>query len=295
MSKPGLSKLKPFRKSALFLMFFVFPPLILKWLPIENGKMIGPYYQAIYLFFVAALFFGAFVNTKRYFFMGWSLSMVILSIICYGSALRPELETWFDLGMMCVILSIVVGAIGLMVSEDKTDFFVYAAPILLERYFPTLLERAAKTVNDTNDGYSARPYPSGKRQYSKDEVVKFAEYLNKKLIAVSYIDNDRVVLVFSNGMFQYIPFLKPNLQKVTYASFDYAGNSSVYISKKDYGKYKKELRFDQLCNSFGDVVLDLFNDFREGQREKILNKIKGQELKQPFWMKRLRKKREMEK
>jgi hypothetical protein len=279
MSKPGLSKLKPFRKSVLFLMFFVFPPLILKWLPIENGKIIGLFYQAIFLFFVAALFFGAFTKTKRYFFMGWSLSMVILSIISYGSALHPELETWFDLGMVFVILSIVVGAIVSMVSEEKTDFFAYAAPILLERYFPTLLERAAKTVNDTNDGYSARPYPSAKRQYSKDEIVTFAEYLNKKLIAVSYIDNDRVILVFSNGMFQYIPFLKPNLQKVTYVSFDYEGNSSIYISKKDYRKYKEELTFDQLCHSFSDIVLKFFHYFCKGEYENIIEMLANEDNK----------------
>jgi hypothetical protein len=276
-------------------MFFVFPPLILKWLPIENGKIIGFFYQAIFLFFVAALFLGAFTKTKRFFFVVWAFSMIILSIICYGSAQNPEFEPWFDLGMMFIVLSIVVGAIGSIVSEEKIDFFVYGAPILLERYFPTLLELAAKTVNDTNDGYSARPYPSGKRQYSKDEVVKFAEYLNKKLIAVSYIDKDRVILVFSNGLFQYVPFLKPNFKKTTYATFDYEGNCSVYIAKKDYRKYKEELTFDQLCNSFGNVVLDLFNDFRNGQREKILNKIKGQEHKQPFWPKRIRKKQVMEK
>jgi hypothetical protein len=205
--------------------------------------------------------------------------MIILSIICFGLAQHPELEPWLDLGMMFVILGIVAGAIISIVSQEKTDFFVYGAPILLERYFPTLLERAAKTVNDTNDGYSARPYPSGKRQYSKDEVVKFAGYLNKKLIAVSYIDNNRVVLVFSNGMFQYIPFLKPNLQKVTYVSFDYEGNSSVYIAKKDYRKYKEELTFDQLCQSFSDIILKFFHHFREGECENIIGMLANENNK----------------
>jgi hypothetical protein len=140
---------------------------------------------------------------------------------------------------------------------------------------------AAMPVKDTTDGYTDRPYPAGKFSASKDEITGFAKYLNKNLIATSSIEEDKVMLVFSNGFFQYIPFMRVNPQKETYISLYYSGDIDVHIAKKDYRKYRDELTFDQLCTSFGNIILTLLNYYKKGNCEKIKEILKDKELPLP--------------
>jgi hypothetical protein len=141
---------------------------------------------------------------------------------------------------------------------------------LFVRKIRSLLEKTAKFISEAKNGYTHRPYPAGKVKHSKEKIIEFARYLNRHLIATAFIDKQRVVLVFSNGLFQYIPFLKPKFNRVTYVSFDYQGNISVNIKKKDYKKYKEELTFDQLCFSLGQIIQGFLRDFLEGEKISIL-------------------------
>lgn len=283
MSRAKVSKLKS--DKSLIVLFIISVALIILMLIFFKEKKIIFYSATVFYFLITFFFFvPIYLKTKNKSVLAMFLNHLALLGLCalrIANILSEGNAAPLGIGL-CFITALII----------KYGKF---PNLIWYRYLRIFLEWAAKSVYDTNDGYTGRPYPAGKASYSKNEIVEFAKYMNKNLIATSYIKDDRVILVFSNGMFQYILFLKPNLQKVTYVSFDYEGNSSVYIAKKDYRKYKEELTFDQLCNSFGNVVLDLFNGYRDGQRAKILNKIKGQELKQPFWPKRLRKKRVMEK
>jgi len=89
------------------------------------------------------------------------------------------------------------------------------------------------------------------------------------------------MLVFSNGFFQYIPFIKVNTQKETYVSLYYSGDFDVHIAKKDYRKYRDELTFDQLCTSFGFIILTLLSYYKKGECEKIKEILKDKELPPP--------------
>jgi hypothetical protein len=133
------------------------------------------------------------------------------------------------------------------------------------------------------NGYTCRPFPVGKSQYSREEIIRFAEYLHRKLIATSYIKDDRVVLVFSNGLFQYIPFLEPDFNRLTYVTFGYGGDISVNFAKRDYKKYWDEITFDQLCNSFGNIMIDFFNAFKKGEGGTFFRRLnkEGLEIGQP--------------
>jgi hypothetical protein len=137
------------------------------------------------------------------------------------------------------------------------------------------LELAAEPINDTKDGFTNRPYPIGKIDYSKEQIIGFAKYLNYNLISTSIIGNEKIILVLSNSLFQYIPGIKPNLENVTYISFDYVGNMAVQISQNDYKKYKDQLTFDQLCSSLGNLFVEFLNNYKTNNKKAIMELIRS--------------------
>ena len=68
-------------------------------------------------------------------------------------------------------------------------------------YNLTPLLMAAGNVDSAMDGYTARPYPLGKSDFKKEELVKFAKFLQKNLAAAAYIEAERVILVFGQRFF----------------------------------------------------------------------------------------------
>jgi hypothetical protein len=155
--------------------------------------------------------------------------------------------------------------------------FLYKIPPSNTRHF-VILEAAGKRVLKAQDGFVDRPYPIGKTGLSKEELVTLANALDKMFIGYSIIEKDKVILIISGGLYNLIPFIKPNLQKLTYIEFDYSGNMSVHIAKKDYEKYKEELTFDQLCKALGDLILKFFALYKEGKEEEIVKMLKSANL-----------------
>ena len=47
----------------------------------------------------------------------------------------------------------------------------------------------------------------------------------------------------------------------TWVAFDYNGEVSAYISKRDYLDYKENLSCSQLCKSLGEVFIDFHENF----------------------------------
>ena len=58
----------------------------------------------------------------------------------------------------------------------------------------------------------------------------------KHVIAYPFVEENRVVLVVPENMFIYMLLLKRGYEKDTYIAFDFRGNVSVNIAKKDYMK-----------------------------------------------------------
>ena len=134
-----------------------------------------------------------------------------------------------------------------------------------------ILELAARPVNGSADGFTARPLPVGKAKYSIDNLLAFARFMKKHYLALPYLEKDRVLFVVKEA--KQIWFGKPNLKKDTYIIFDFNGNISVNISKSDYQRYKEELTFDQLCIALGNMFRDYLHYFRKGEKTKIFSNI----------------------
>lgn len=136
--------------------------------------------------------------------------------------------------------------------------------------YTEVLELAARPVSGSEDGFTPRPFPAGKAEYTKEEIIGFARFLVKHVVAFPYFEKNRVVLVIPTDMFRHLLFLKTNYQGETYISFGFDGDVSVNIAKKDYEQYKEELTFDQLCHSFGDLFREFLQLFKSGKRNKII-------------------------
>jgi hypothetical protein len=277
MSKSAYSKLKPYRIHVLYFFIIWYTPTYLDEIFGKYGGLVGGALQLL-VFFMAALFLmGSFLKSKNGFAFGLCLFMIFLSIIRFIAVMNIEWRGRYiidPMGMYIFIISLI--AILMTTHKFSSGFIWY-------RHLPLFLDLAAKPVMAASNGYTNRPFPVGKSQYSKEEIIRFAEYLHRKLIATSYIKDDRVVLVFSNGLFQYIPFIKPDFNRLTYIAFGYGGDISVNFAKRDYKKYWDEITFDQLCNSFGNIMIDFFNAFKKGEGGTFFRRLnkEGLEIGQP--------------
>ena len=277
--KSGHSRLRPhLTPLILFSIFIIFynMDLFLEYVFGEAGMSIWNIVASVsvlsFLFITFLFLLGFFVKTKSTFILKILIPVPFI-IFFFCCVIFPDLFHGDTEGIIAMIgLAALTYWLLLIFPVAKkfprTNLFGF-----WNRYLYELLETAALPIKNITNGYTERPYPAGKSKYKKEEIIKFAQYLNKNLIATSFIEKDKVILVFSGGHFMYIPKLKPNLQKVTHVNFDYRGNLSVFIAKKDYQKYKDELTFDELCNSLGNIILQFLEYFKQGEGERILEKI----------------------
>ena len=139
--------------------------------------------------------------------------------------------------------------------------------------YTEILELAAKPVNESNDGFTPRPYPVGEAKYNQEAITRFAKFMIKHVIAFPFFENNRVVLVVPENMFRYFLFLRRDYRKDTYLSFDFDGNISVNIAKRDYQRYKEELTFDQLCDSLGNLFKEFLGLYQKKEENKIIDRL----------------------
>jgi len=138
-----------------------------------------------------------------------------------------------------------------------------------------ILELAARSVKGAEDGYTHRPFPAGEVSAGREEIIAFAKYLRRQLIAYSHISGDRVYLAISDNSWRYVFNLLPRPGKATYASFEHNGRISVHMAEKDYRKYREEITFDELCASLGDVFKRFLDFHRNDEGEKILAELQA--------------------
>jgi len=141
-----------------------------------------------------------------------------------------------------------------------------------------VLELAAKSINESKNGFTSRPYPSGEAKYSKEEIIRFAHFLIKYVIAFPYFEGNRVVLVIPENMLSHFLYLKQHYLEDTYIALNYDGHVSVKIAKKDYQKYTENLTFNQLCSSFGNLFIEFFKLYQNGEGDKIIVRMNALKL-----------------
>jgi hypothetical protein len=150
-------------------------------------------------------------------------------------------------------------------------FFVYLKHTAQYR---RILELAARPVDDVKNGFTQRPYPLGKAVYSKGEIFGFAEFLKSSLIAIPFVESNGITLAFPEDWLGRLYDMHGSYLDDTRVIFQFNGQVSAHITKKDYNKYQEELTFDQLCSSLGNMFIEFLELFIDGASDRILEKIK---------------------
>lgn len=138
-----------------------------------------------------------------------------------------------------------------------------------------ILELAAITVEEIENGYTPRPLPVGKLEYTHNELLAFAEFVRRNLIAIPFNEGQRIVMVVvkMGEEFRYMLGLHDPLQDETWVSFDFEGDVSVNISQRDYLEFRENLSFDQLCESLGQLFVEFFKLFRHGEGVRVIDRM----------------------
>jgi hypothetical protein len=97
------------------------------------------------------------------------------------------------------------------------------------------------------------------------------------MLAYPCVEHDRIVLVVSENMLPRLLGLKQGYIESTIVSFGFDGKVSVRIAKKDYGRYREELTFDELCRSFAALFGEFLDLHRQGSAKQILRRLDGLE------------------
>ena len=139
-----------------------------------------------------------------------------------------------------------------------------------------IFELAGKSVDETGNGYTSRPRPVGKVEYSPEQIRAFARFCAKNLIALPYYDAKNITLVpiKMGDEFGRVLGLSGDYRNASWVNFDINnGEVSVHISQKDYLDYRDPLAFDQLCTSLGQVFVDFLEMFDKGEGVRVIGQI----------------------
>jgi len=268
------SKLKPDNFLVNIIIFTVFAIALLVGLYVTKiiNDSILHIGQSILYTLVAALFALAYIkikNSNLLIFMMWYLNNALLNY---------AMET--DKGYFTIILVVTIVPLTIL-------FFYKLFSKEMQPPYRQILELAAKPVKDAKDGFTSRPYAAGDANFTKDEIINFAKFLTKQFIVSSYFEKHRVVLVISSYNLISLFFIKPDFSKKTYIAFDFSGNITVNIAKQEYQKYRDELTFDQLCDSFGNLMRRFLSYFNNGKKELIIQEIEEEMSRSHAFFKKL--------
>jgi hypothetical protein len=205
------------------------------------------------------------------------LQMIFIGLLVGTAAWHYELakhmDTRFSQETFNIHLIVMTVAIILLVP------YVIMIQKRFQMFQRRILELAAKPINDISDGFTSRPYPAGEVDTTREEIVGFSQFLKRKRIAVSSIDEDKVILFLSPNPGLRAFMQKSDLAKSSYISYDFNGNVSVHMTKSDYQQYKEELTFDQLCQSLANLFNRFLDYYRKGEFFKIDELLRDDRLK----------------
>ena len=138
-----------------------------------------------------------------------------------------------------------------------------------------ILELAAWDVEEGPESYTERPRPAGVVNYSKYDLIDFTNYLKRIMVGMTYKEENRVLIVPIKYGHEWSALYNPNFNYLekTWIAFDYDGQVSVHISRKDYLGYKEDLAFDRLCESMGQLFISFADYYMRGDKVRILDRI----------------------
>ncbi len=138
-----------------------------------------------------------------------------------------------------------------------------------------IFELAAEGVDETGNGYTPRPRPVGRVEFSKQEILAFARFCARHLISIVYVSPRQVTFVPVKMSDEYARLLKlgGSYQEASWISFDFDGDVSVHITQKDYLDYLEPLAFDKLCESLGQLFIEFAEMHRRGEGVRIIDRL----------------------
>ena len=138
-----------------------------------------------------------------------------------------------------------------------------------------IFELAGESVDEAGNGYTSRPRPVGKVDYSPDQMHSFARFCARHLITLPYITSKNITLVpvKMGDEFGRLLGLSGDYRDATWVNFDVDGEVSVHIAQKDYLDYREPLAFDQLCTAFGQVFIDFFELYSKGEGVRVIDRM----------------------
>jgi len=105
-----------------------------------------------------------------------------------------------------------------------------------------VFELAAGPVETVGDGYTSRPRPIGRVEFTKGEILAFARFATRNLISIVYYGKAGHLCARKNGQRVHLSVQAARLRhEVTWINFDFEGEVSVHIAQKDYLDYQQPL------------------------------------------------------
>ena len=190
--------------------------------------------------------------------------LTMLQLIGFDMFINPA-NNPFSMGIWMinlVVLLIVIPIFGGIVSKS----------FRLEQSAKRIFNTAAQTVISTGNGFTSRPYVAGNAQYSKEQITGFTQYLAGQMIIHPSYTESGVFLTFSMGR---SPLAMRETNEISYVLFDNGGNITVHITKKDYKRFRKQLTFNRLCESLGDLFKRFLNYYANNQEARIMTELKS--------------------
>ena len=138
-----------------------------------------------------------------------------------------------------------------------------------------IFELAGEAVSETGNGYTPRPRPVGKIGFNKPEILSFARFCSRHLVAVAYASPRQVSLVPVKMGDEYTFMFRgiASNPEVTWISFDFDGEVVVHISHKDYLDYAEPLAFDKLCESLGLLFIEFAELHQRGEGVRVIDRL----------------------
>lgn len=240
------------------------------------------------IFGVASLLFGIRVGLITLAIGMWVFALFYLyTFIRTGNT--PQLIVCADglfFGMMLLFFEPNTGLYNTEEIEFRVAYYsgilffgVILISLVLSRRFKwrgrEVFELTAESIEEVGNGYTSRPRPVGKVEYSQQEIRDFTKFLSRHLIALPYLTtkNTTLVIVKMGEEFGRLLGLSGDYRDATWVNFDADGNVSVHIAQKDYLDYREPLAFDQLCNSLGQLFIDFFELHKRGEGIRVIDRM----------------------
>lgn len=135
-----------------------------------------------------------------------------------------------------------------------------------------LFRLAASCVTVSDSGYTSRPYPGGKTECTRDELLGFSRFLHGNYIARPYYSEKSVCIAFSMNKSLLV---SDDGMDVSHVIIGYDGTITVWVSDKDYRDYSERLSFDRLCQAFSDIFGRFLDYYRQGLESRIVAELKS--------------------